>query len=184
MLEIIAAATAVLYLLLITRRSWVAWPVYIISSLLYLPVFWAAKLYGDAALQIYFVSAGFYAWWRWGRTEGPTRVERWSLRAHYWIVACWVFASILLGYLLSSTPVGTLGYVDAFVTVGSVIATVLTARGVLENWIYWIVINGVATALFGGRGLLATMWLYGLYTILALRGLYVWKRALRCPDSR
>jgi nicotinamide mononucleotide transporter len=184
MLEIIAAATAVLYLLLITRRSWVAWPVYIISSLLYAPVFWSANLYGDAVLQLYFVSVGFYAWWRWGRAEGPVAVERWRLKRHLWILVSWVLAAIMLGRLLSSTPAGALGYGDALVTVGSVVATVLTARGVLENWIYWIVIDVIATLLFGVRSLVATMWLYSLYTILAVRGLYVWKSALRYPDSR
>jgi nicotinamide mononucleotide transporter len=177
MLEIVAAATAVLYLLLITRRSWIAWPVYVASSLMYAPVFWSARLYGDAALQIYFVSVGLYAWRRWSGAEGAIAIKRLGFGSHLWTVGWWLVTAAVLGLFLSSTPAGVLGYGDAFVTIGSIVATVLTARGVLENWLYWVAINGVATLTFGIRGLGVTAILYGLYTALALRGFYAWRRA-------
>lgn len=177
MLEIVAAATAVLYLLLVTRRSWAAWPVYVASSLMYAPVFWSARLYGDAALQIYFVSVGVYAWMRWGCSEGMIAVKKLESTSHIWTVGWWLIASAGFGLLLSKTPAGVLGYGDAFVTIGSIVATVLTARGVLENWLYWLAINLIATLIFGIRGLGFTAALYGLYTVLSVRGFYAWRRA-------
>jgi nicotinamide mononucleotide transporter len=179
LVEFLGVATAIAYLVLVTKRRWIAWPFYIASSCLYTPVFWAANLYADAALQLYFVVMGTYGWVAWKGEAEEVAVVSMAIRRNVMTVAIIVVASAVAGYMLSLTPAGSFGYADAFISMGSVVATYLTARKVLQSWYYWIVIDLVATVVFGMRGLDVTVWLYLMYTLLAVRALLVWNTAFR-----
>ncbi len=175
LIELLGVATALIYLVLVTKRSWVAWPFYIASSCFYAPVFWVANLYADAALQLYFVAMGIYGWLAWKAESTEIAVVSMPIASNLRIVAAIVGVSACVGYALSLTPAGKFGYSDAFISIGSVVATYLTARKVLESWYYWIVIDLVATIVFGMRQLDITVWLYLVYTVLAVRALVVWR---------
>ena len=53
----------------------------------------------------------------------------------------------------------------------------MVARKVLENWLYWIVINAVSIYLYIDRGLDQTAAMFALYLVLATLGFYAWKKA-------
>jgi len=79
---------------------------------------------------------------------------------------------------------GLVPYVDAFVAWASVLATWMVARKVLENWLYWIVVDSVAAALYWSQGFQATAGLYVLYVVIAVRGYIAWRADLaRCATS-
>ena len=180
-IEYLGVITALLYLLLATKRLWIAWPFYIASSVFYLPVFWIATLYADAALQLYFIAVGIYGWKNW-RAEAVDAVTTVSLpaRQHVVILTGGAATIWILGSFLSRSAAGVYGYPDAFITVGSIVTSVLTARRVVEGWIYWIVINLVAVVVFSLKGLdPMTIALYGLYVVLSIRALLLWKSAQR-----
>ena len=67
-------------------------------------------------------------------------------------------------------------YVDSFVTWGSVVTTWMVARRVIENWLYWLVVDAVAAWLYFTQGLLATTLLFGIYLGIVVRGYFVWRR--------
>jgi nicotinamide mononucleotide transporter len=73
--------------------------------------------------------------------------------------------------------------VDAFVAWASVLATWMVARKVLENWLYWIVIDAVAAALYWSQGFHATAVLFVLYVAIAVRGYFAWRAALPRPAT-
>lgn len=68
-------------------------------------------------------------------------------------------------------------YIDSFTTWGSVITTYMVARKVMENWIYWIVIDSVSIFLYIDRELYQTAGLYSVYLILAVIGYITWRNA-------
>jgi nicotinamide mononucleotide transporter len=80
------------------------------------------------------------------------------------------------GYFLSVSTDAKLPYLDSFTTWGSILTTVMVARKVLENWLYWIVINGVSIYLYLDRGLDQTAAMFVLYLVLATIGYYAWKK--------
>ncbi len=178
-LELLGVATALAYLVLVTKRRWLAWPFYIASSCLYAPVFWSANLYADAALQVYFVVMGVYGWMSWKAEAEEVSVVSSPIRRNLAVGAGILGVSALLGCVLSFTRAGAFGYSDAFISVGSIVATYLTARKVLESWFFWIVIDVVATIVFVMRELDSTVWLYLLYSLLAVRAYFIWLRAMR-----
>ena len=181
-IEILGVATALAYLVLVTKRRWIAWPFYIASSCFYVPVFWAANLYADAALQLYFVAMGVYGWIAWRGEAEAVAVVSTPIQRNLSIAAVIVGASAVVGYALSYTRAGWFGYSDAFISIGSVVATYLTARKVLEGWYYWIVIDIVAAIVFSLRELDVTVWLYLIYVLLAVRALLIWRAVFRSQE--
>jgi nicotinamide mononucleotide transporter len=176
-LEIAGATTAILYLLLVTKRAWLAWPCYIASSAIYIPVFWHSQLYSDAILQGFFIAMGGWGWWSWREQGGAVELVRWSLRRHLRpLIGIIIGTGIVGGFVFLRTEAGCFAFADAFLLVGSLVATVLTVWRVVENWWYWIVINLASAVLYGAKGIWITCGLAVLYLGLSIRGLSVWER--------
>jgi nicotinamide mononucleotide transporter len=87
-------------------------------------------------------------------------------------------ATIVNGWLVARSQGGFVAYVDAFVAWVSVLATWMVARKVLENWLYWIVVDSVAAALYWSQGLHATAVLFVVYVVIAVRGYFTWRADL------
>jgi len=173
-----AVALAIVYLVLAIRENRWCWPAGFGSSLLYLAVFYGAGLYMESALQVFYASIAVYGWWAWRPQPGggvPLTIHRWPLRWHGMaavVIAVLTFSS---GSLLARYTDAALPYVDSFVTWGAVLTTWMVARKLLENWLYWLVIDGVTLALALDRGLQLTAALFTLYLILVVIG---WRRWL------
>jgi len=69
-----------------------------------------------------------------------------------------------------------LPYLDSFTTWASVFTTVMVARKVLENWLYWIVINSVSIFLYIDRDLNQTAMMFSVYLLLSVVGYVAWKK--------
>ncbi len=181
-LELIGAALALAFLVLVGLRRWWAWPAYIASSLVYLPVFWESKLYYDALLQLFFVGMGVYGWRSWSLQGEVIEPISWGAAKHGRVLAMWLTASALMGLCLMLTDAGAYAFLDAFITVGSVLATVITVQRVLENWWYWLAINIVSAGTYGLKGLWVTTGLMAIYAVMSLWGLWEWRRAARVVE--
>jgi nicotinamide mononucleotide transporter len=176
LLEIAGVTAAMLYLLLVSQRTWMAWPAYILSSCFYAPIFWRSQLYADAALQLFFVGMGVVGWRAWNKFEGPVRVVSLSRHQHAKTAACIAGATAVVGIgLFMWTSAGFFAFPDAFLLVGSIGATILTVRRVVENWHYWIVINAVSVLLYASKGIWLTCLLGLMYLCLSIRGLMMWR---------
>jgi nicotinamide mononucleotide transporter len=68
-------------------------------------------------------------------------------------------------------------YIDSFTTWGSIITTFMVAHKVVENWLYWIVIDAISIYLYIDRELYQTVGLYSIYLILAVIGYIAWRKA-------
>ncbi|MGK0293590.1 MAG: nicotinamide mononucleotide transporter, partial [Porticoccaceae bacterium] len=75
-------------------------------------------------------------------------------------------------------------YLDSFTTWASVLTTVMVARKVLENWLYWIVINSVSIYLYIDRDLDQTAAMFTLYLVLSVLGYVVWKKNYVLQDRQ
>jgi len=145
----------------------------------------------QAALQVFYGRHGRVRLARMARRRGGylaagVALERGATRVGIGLVLA---ATLVNGWLLGPAAGGWVPYVDAFVAWASVLATWLVARKVLENWLYWIVVDTVAAALYWSQGFHATAALFALYVVIAVRGFYAWRADLargarRRPDPR
>lgn len=176
-LEVGGAVTAILYLLFITKRRWIAWPCYILSSMIYIPLFWASQLYSDALLQVFFVGMGCWGWQSWSRLMNDVALVQWGAKRHIFLVLLIAILSLVVGSsVYHASGAGMLAFADAFLLVGSVLTTVLTIERVVENWWYWLAINVTSCIVYGCKGIWITCGLAAVYTVLSIRGLLEWKR--------
>jgi nicotinamide mononucleotide transporter len=177
-------ALGVLYLLgavLQWRSCWLAGG---LSAALFLLLFWRSQLPFQALLQGYYVAVAAHGWWHWGGHGGgrSVTVHRWPLRRHLLAVSAVVLASALSLRFRDASPL-SLAALDAATAWASVLATWLVARKVLENWLYWIVIDAAAVFLYWQSGLPATALLFAAYTVIAVFGWMQWQRSSPAPST-
>jgi nicotinamide mononucleotide transporter len=179
-LEWVAVLLALGYLLLAVRQNPWCWACAIASAAIYLVLFARSGLVMQAALQLYYIGMAAYGWraWRSGAAGAPLRVSRWGAGRHVLGVGLVLTATLVNGWIIGGAAGGWVPYVDAFVAWASVFATWLVARKVLENWLYWIVVDAVAVALYWSQGFHPTAALFVLYVVIAVRGYFAWRADL------
>jgi nicotinamide mononucleotide transporter len=194
--EIFGAVTGVIYVFLEIRQTIWLWPVGILTSAVYIWVFFTSKIYADMSLQGYYLIISCLGWYWWARGKsgrkgewenGRTReieksekleVTRVTLKT---AVILFIVFGLLYGIMwliltrLTDSPVPVR---DAFITSLSIIATWMLARKIYEHWYLWIVVNFVSAVLFLTRGLYPTVILYIIYGVMSFGGLIAWKKTI------
>lgn len=178
-LEIGGMVFTVLGIWLTTRRLLVCWPITLLADVLYLLVFYQAKLYSDALLQIVFVVFTLYGWWHWWRgvrQDGDVRIVPLSIQG--WLVglAAGAVGAVLLGWLMVRIG-AALPHLDAALTSYSLVASWWQARKHSANWWLWIAVDLIYIGEYLYKDLRATALLYAGLVVLAVLGLRDWRRA-------
>lgn len=165
--------------LMIRRTLW-AFPVGLVAVAVQGVLFFQSRFYADAALQVFFFATLAWGWWRWSTHQavGPEiPVQRLGLSG--WAISIGAGAAATVGWALAlrAWTDAVMPWRDAFIAAFSVVAQVLQARRNLENWPFWLVVNGVAIAAYWRAELAYTAFLYALYLVLGIVGWRAWHRA-------
>lgn len=188
------------------RRVW-AWPVGIVGNVLLFTVFVGTAvngqtipLLGQAGRQIFFIAVSIYGWRRWRQARrdagpdpadaGAAVVPRWATgreRTAYLLTA----AAAVLVLFLVFRAVGAVWpapqwyfLADAWIFVGSVLATYAMARGWVDFWLCWIAVDLVGVPELLYFHLYPSALLYGVYGVLVLYGFVTWWRIARRESAR
>jgi nicotinamide mononucleotide transporter len=184
-IEIAGMLTTVLGIWLTTRRLLICWPVVLISDILYWDVFYRARLYSDAILQIFFIAFTLYGWWHWWRgvvAQGDVHIEPLSVRG--WIAG--LIAGGVGAAILGSAMVhvgAALPHLDAALASFSLVASWWAARKHIANWWLWIAIDVIYIGEYLYKDLRATALLYAGLVVLAVFGLRDWRRAAKVQTA-
>ena len=181
-LETLAVLLAIAYLLFAIRDNSLCWYCAFFSTAIYIWIFGDVSLYMESALNVYYMAMAVYGWYQWqrgGQQQTGLQISRWSLANHIFALGIILMATVISGYLLAGNTDARLPYLDSFTTWASVVTTVMVARKIIENWLYWVVIDAVSIYLYLDRGLYQTAGLYGLYIVLAIAGFIVWIKTYR-----
>ena len=185
-LEIVAVVLSLAMVGCNLRINPLAWPLAIAASALYGLLFVHSKLYGEAALQLVFITLGAWGWWQWlrGTTASGDRLPVRALSASQrWLaLALTAIGWPLLGALLDHATDSDLPYLDALPTVGSLVGQVLLARKWLDNWAVWLAVNVFSVVLFASKGLWLTVALYAVFAVLSVVGWRAWSKRLAGID--
>jgi nicotinamide mononucleotide transporter len=171
---------------LTTKRLLICWPVVLAADIFYLVVFYQARLYSDALLQVFFVAFTLYGWWHWWRgvrEEGEVRVV--PLSSLGWVagLVAGAFGAIALGWLMVRIG-AALPHLDAALTSYSLVASWWQARKHTANWWLWIAIDSVYVGEYAYKDLWLTAVLSVGLVMLAVLGLRDWRRATsQAPES-
>jgi nicotinamide mononucleotide transporter len=171
--------------LLIFRTVW-NFAFGIASVALYVFVFWEKRLYGESALQVFFVLAQAWGWWLWLKVgaDGSRVPVRWmSLGSRIAWLLVTAALSLNLGWVMHRFTNAAMPYADAGITGANVAAQILLGLRRIENWVVWVLIDVAAVALYINRGLYPTAGLYSGMLVMSLIGLREWVQAGRAEPQ-
>lgn len=177
LIEWVAVATSLTYVILAAQKRILCWLFAFISSSLYVYLCFSTQLYLETVLQFFYVVMAIVGFVLWNRTT-ESKIITWKVKHHILNVIISSTLTLVLGYLFSLYTNQANPYVDAATTVFSLAATFMVTKQVLENWIYWIIIDTVSVYLYFSRGLQLTAVLFVLFTVLAIVGYFSWKKSL------
>jgi nicotinamide mononucleotide transporter len=178
--EVVAVVLGIIYVILAARQNIWCWPCAIVSTALFTWIFFRQGLYQQAVLQVFYIAMGVYGWRQWlrgGEGGAPLEVSNWPLRRHLVLIAVICGLTAGTGWLAARYTPTTFPYLDAFTTWGSVAATLLMTRKVLECWVYWFIIDILIVVLTIRSGLPTTSVLYAVYVVMAIVGFLSWRRS-------
>ena len=181
--EVVAVILGIAYLVLAMRQSILCWYAAFGSTAIFSWLFWDVSLVMESGLNVYYLIMAIYGWsvWRGNKEKSETNVaiKTWSLSRHTLVISGVILMSLATGYGLEKNTNAALPYLDSFTTWGAVITTYMVAQKVLENWLYWLVIDTVAIYLFIDRELYLTALLMIVYVVLATIGWFMWLKEYR-----
>ncbi|MEH6529585.1 MAG: nicotinamide riboside transporter PnuC [Porticoccus sp.] len=178
-LETVAVVFSIAYLLFALKENSLCWYCAFVSTAIYTWIFGDVRLYMESLLNIYYLVMAVYGWYQWrkgGVSHQGIEISCWQLRQHGLAIASVIILSLISGYLLAQNTGARLPYLDSFTTWGAVLTTVMVARKILENWLYWIVIDAASIYLYLDRELYQTVALFVLYVVLASVGYVIWRK--------
>ncbi|GAA4926426.1 nicotinamide riboside transporter PnuC [Mucilaginibacter defluvii] len=176
--ELIAVLTGLACVYLAARNSILNWPLAIISVSIYLYIFYKAHLFADMGLQVYFLGMNIYGWYYWLRKPNGTGLAPVAAitTKQMAIAALSIFTvTVILGSGLRYTS-ASFPYLDSFCAACSVVAQILMARRVLQNWLLWIFVDIIYVGIYYFKDLHLTAVMYAVYIIMAAMGCIEWRR--------
>jgi len=183
-IELLGAILGILYIVFSIRQNILTWPTGLITSLLYIVVFFKSGLYATMGLQVYYVFISIYGWYFWLKgknTDNKSQLPVQLVKRKLWIriaaISILIYAAIffiLIKYSDSEVP-----YLDSLTTSLSIVATWMLAKKYIEQWIIWIFVDLVSSGLYIYKNLWPTVVLFIIYTIMAFLGYIEWKKDLK-----
>lgn len=166
---------------LATKENVLSWPISIISVVAYAWVFLGAKMYGDMALQVYFLSTAFYGWYYWLKKQDSDTKPITSLPARSWllIIGAIFVLSIALGFFLDKCTDTNVPYEDGFCTAMSFVAQLMLTRKILQSWVLWIIVDLCYIPLYIYKNLNLSAVFYAFLVAIAIKGYLDWRRTYR-----
>ncbi|MFJ8586882.1 nicotinamide riboside transporter PnuC [Streptomyces sp. NPDC093595] len=170
------------------RRSLLTWPVQFLSGLILFAAF-AGHLTGSAGKQVVVMVVAAWGWWQWSR--GRQRSQDGSIAVRF---ATWRERALMAGGALVGTlAVGGLftaypslswdPWPDAYIFVGTLVAMYAQARGMVEFWFAWLLVDLVGVPLNFTNGYAFSGFVYVIYGALVLWGLRDWWLRSRASES-
>lgn len=182
-LEGMAVAFGLVSVYLSTRENIWSWPTAIVNVALYSILFYREKLYADMGLQVIYLLLSFYGWYEWlygGENRSELHVSRITPRLAAILAVVGAVGSVALGTILHRNTDASLPYLDATLSVFSLIAQWMMTRKLLENWLLWTVLNVVYVWMFLFlKHLNFTAFQYAVFLVLAVVGFRDWRRSYR-----
>jgi nicotinamide mononucleotide transporter len=194
-LEFFGTISGIVAVWLSARANIWSWPVGIINVVLSFFLFYQVQLYPDMFLQVFFFTTNLIGWWRWAHPKTDEADRRNELKVSWMkrseliaLTSIGLVGTVLFGLFASKlhhffpgvfTKPSASPFLDSFITVMSIVATIYMIRKKIEHWIVWIIVDVLATYLYFIRDIKLYSILYFVLTLLAAFGLRHWMKEFK-----
>lgn len=179
-IEMLAFVTGVACVWLAVKVHIANWPIGLVSVACYSVVFFQAKLYADALLQIVFFATSVYGWWCWsrGKADPNQGIVRARAVEWVWLVGLTLAGALAVSWYLRTFTDSPLPTLDASILCISLAALWWQAQKVVECWWLWILVDLISIPVYWSRHLGLTALLYCIFLVMCIQGLREWRAKL------
>ena len=184
-LEWAATVAGFLSVYLAARQNIWTWPTTVVSVSIYLYIFFLTNLYGNSALQIYFLGTAIYGWYYWNKRKKSDEKPISSLNKQQALltIGTMLLLGFCFGFALQRWTDSDVPYIDGFCTAMSLVAQFLMTRKILQSWIIWVTVDICYIPLYFYKDLAMTTILYVVFTIIAWKGYIDWRKTYRNSEQ-
>lgn len=188
--EFVGTVLGLISVFLASRANIFTWPTGIANAIFFLVIFYQIHLYSDMFLQMYFCGMGVYGWFSWKykaahhQSEIRTLTNNQRLRLGVLIALVVVVVGTLISQIHLILPQvfdhpASYPYVDTFIAISSILATILLARRIFETWVLWILVDITSIGLYSVKGVKLIAFEFVIFLALAVLGILTWYRLWR-----
>ncbi|MEV7516608.1 nicotinamide mononucleotide transporter family protein [Streptomyces diastaticus] len=171
------------------RRSIWTWPAQFLSGLILVGAYASAQLSGGVGKQLLVIGVALWGWRQWTRgrqqaQDGSIAVRFATWRERGLLLAGTAAGTLAVGLLFSAVPALSWNpWPDAYIFVGTLVAMVAQARGLVEFWFAWLLVDIVGVPLAFSSGLAFSGLVYVIYLALVLWGMRDWWQRSRATTA-
>jgi len=161
------------------RRSLWTWPVQFLSGIILFGAFFG-HLTGSAGKQAVVMVVALYGWWQWNRGRNGSGDGQIAVRFATWreraaMLGAAALGTVAVALLFTAYPkLSWDPWPDAYIFVGTIVAMYAQARGMVEFWFAWLLVDLVGVPLNFANGYAFSGFVYVIYGALVLWGLRDW----------
>ncbi len=192
LMGIISATTGVMYVVLAGKGKLSAYIFGLVNCVLYAIISYNARLYGETMLNLYYIPMQFVGFYTWSKHMDADTAEvakkKMTARGRLLLTLAIVAATAGYGLILNAIG-GTMPFVDAFTTMASVIAMIISVRMYTEQWYIWFAVDFVSVIMWAvvyarGEENIATLLMWILYLANAVIMGIKWERAAKIKNRK
>ena len=172
------------------RRSVLTWPVQVLSGVVLVGAYCSAQLAGGVGKQLLVigrrrVGLAAVAERQAGEPARPSRSASPAARERALLAAGTALGTLAVGSLFTLVPsLSWNPWPDAYIFVGTLAAMTAQARGLVEFWFAWLLVDLVGVPLAFSSGLAFSGLVYVVYLGLVLWGLRSWWLRTRTAEDK
>jgi len=187
-IEIIAATIGIISMFFGIKEKAFFWILATINAILFVYVYFNAKIYALMFLQFYFITIniyGFYYWIKGGKTENKNKVPVTNITKKGVLIAASLYITIflVLSFILNKFTDSPIPFLDSFIATSNIFAAYFMMKKYIESWYIWIVSDTVAIGMLISQQLFAVTILQTVYLIFAIIGYFEWKKSLQAEKE-
>lgn len=185
--EFIGTVLGLISVFFAARANILTWPTGIANAIFFLVIFYQIHLYSDMFLQMYFCGMGVYGWfsWKYRARHDHSAIRTLSNKQRLLVAALIAAVVLVVGTLITRIHLilpqvfdhpATHPYIDTFIAISSILATILLARRIFETWVLWIAVDITSIGLYSVKGVKLIAAEFVIFLALAMLGIYSWYR--------
>ena len=187
-LDILTTILGLIYIWLEYRAHIALWVIGVIMPALDIVLYWQHGLYGDAGMACYYTFAALYGFYVWKfvktrKKKEPLPIIFMPRRQYLPTIVFFFVAWAAVYYVLITWTDSTVPVLDSFTNALSFVGLWALARKYVEQWVFWMVVDGVCTVLYIKKGIPFKAMLYGLYVVIAIAGYLKWRSVAKTVKS-
>src|SRR5688572_26567002 len=185
--EFIGTVLGLISVFLAARANIFTWPTGIANAIFFLVIFYQIHLYSDMFLQMYFCGMGVYGWfsWKYKAAHHQSEIRTLSNNQRLGLGVLIAVVVVVVGTLISQIHLilpqvfdhpASYPYIDTFIAISSILATILLARRIFETWVLWILVDLTSIGLYSVKGVKLIALEFVIFLGLAVLGILTWYR--------